>query len=134
MLSSSAARLLQLRIAGHTAPVNAGRHPACRLSQENFSIAVPATWNEIEPAVLAGMPAAIRQAAPNAPEIKIKHGFKTSATEVPSYPWVAIILTGDRVDEAMFEKMDWAIRSVDELTKKWQASGGTLGKAQMNSM
>ncbi len=44
------------------------------------------------------------------------------------------MLTGDRVDEAMFEKMEWAYRSVDELSKKWQSSGGTLEKAQMNSM
>lgn len=34
----------------------------------------------------------------------------------------------------MFEKMDWANRTVDELTKKWESSGGTLQKAQMNGM
>ncbi len=43
--------------------------------QEEFSMAVPATWREIEPSVLAAMPVAIRLAAPNAPEIKIRHGF-----------------------------------------------------------
>src|ERR1035441_4872635 len=102
--------------------------------QENFSIAVPATWSEIEPAVLAGMPALMRRAAPNAPEIRIQHGFKASETTTPGYPWVAIVLTGDRVDEAMFEKMDRAYRSVEELTRSWESSGGTLEKAEMNNM
>lgn len=34
----------------------------------------------------------------------------------------------------MFEKMDWAHRTVDELTKKWESAGGTLEQAQMNNM
>ena len=102
--------------------------------QENFSIDVPAIWSEIDPSVLAAMPAAIRQAAPNAPEIKIRHGFKASAAAGPSYPWVAVVVTEDPVDEMMFEKMDWAYRTVDELTKKWQPAGGTLERAQMNNM
>ena len=68
------------------------------------------------------------------PRLKIRHGFKASATTAPSYPWVAIILTGDRVDDAMFEKMDWAYRTVDDLTKKLESSGGTLEKSRMNSM
>lgn len=102
--------------------------------QESFSIAVPTTWSEIESSVLDAMTATIRKAAPNAPEIKIRHGFKASTTSIPGYPWVAIILTDKRVDETMFEKMDWANRTVDELTKKWESSGGTLQKAQMNGM
>jgi hypothetical protein len=102
--------------------------------QDNFSIAVPAAWSEIEPSVLAAMPAAIRQAAPNAPEIRIRHGFKASGTPGPSYPWVAIIITEQPVDEMTFEKMDWAHRTVDDLTKKWESAGGTLEQAQMNSM
>jgi hypothetical protein len=102
--------------------------------QENFSLAVPATWTEIEPSVLAAAPAAIRQAAPNAPEIRIRHGFKASATPGPSYPWIALIITEDPIDEMMFENMEWAHRTVDELSKKWQSAGGTLERARMNNM
>ena len=103
-------------------------------SKENFSIAVPTTWSEIEPAVLAAMPDKIRQAAPSAPEFKISYGFRAYATPGPNYPWVAIIFTGDRVDETMFEKLEWASHTVDDLTKKWESSGGTLEKAQMKNM
>jgi hypothetical protein len=102
--------------------------------QENFSLAVPVTWTEIEASVLAAMPAAIRQAVPSAPEIKIRHGFKASATAGPSYPWIAVSLTDDPIDEMMFEKMEWADRTVDELTKKWQSAGGTLERAHMGNM
>jgi hypothetical protein len=98
--------------------------------QENFSIAVPAAWSEIESAMLAAMAAAMHQAAPSAPELKIRHAFKASST----YPWVAITFTVGRVDEAMFENMDLSNRTVDELIKIWESSGGTLEKAQMNSM
>jgi len=60
--------------------------------QENFSLAIPATWTEIEPTVL---PVTIRHAAPNTPEIKIRHGFKASAAAVLSYPWISVIITAN---------------------------------------
>jgi hypothetical protein len=101
-------------------------------SQEAFSIAVPVTWSEIEPSVLAAMPAVIRQAAPNAPDIRIRHGFKAAAG--PSYPWVALIITEEPVDEMSFENMDWANRSVDRLLKNLESAGGKLERAKMNSM
>lgn len=102
--------------------------------QDRFSIAIPAAWSEIDPSFLAAMPTAIRQAAPNAPEIRVKHGFKASATLGISYPWVAIATTEEPVDEMMFEKMSYVYHTVDELIKKWESGGGTLEHAQLNSM
>jgi hypothetical protein len=54
-------------------------------AQEKFSIAIPAAWRAIEPPVLAVMEAAIPQAAPNLPKIKLSHGF-TPAAAPPLYP------------------------------------------------
>jgi hypothetical protein len=102
--------------------------------QENFSIAIPATWNEIQPAALAGMQALIRQAVPNAPELRVQHGFRGSETTTPGYPWVAIAHTEGRVDESMFKKMDWAYDSVNELFRRLESSRGILEKAQLDSM
>ena len=100
--------------------------------QEKFSVAIPVTWSEIETSVLAAMTTAIRQAAPNAPDIRIRHGFKPVAG--PSYPWVAIMITEEPVDELSFENMNWANRTVDRLLKEWESAGGTLEQAKMNSM
>ena len=103
-------------------------------AQENFSIAVPSGWREIEPSALAAISAALPRVAANLPEIKIKHGFKETSGPNPSFPWVAIIFTNDRVDETMFGTMGLATRTIDELTRKWESSGGSLQSAAMNNM
>jgi hypothetical protein len=117
-----------------TAPAAGERLHQLNFPAENFSMGIPATWKEIDPAVLAKVPAAIRKAVPNAPELKINHGFMSPEGAGSGYPWVAVMITGDLMNDATFENMDWAYRSVDELSKKWKNPGGILQKTKMANM
>lgn len=99
--------------------------------QDNFSIAVPATWSEVEPSVLAAAEAAARQVVPGVPYFAFSHGFKAPATAGANYPWVAIATMEGTVDERIFEQPDWVHRAVDEITKKWVSAGSPMAKAQI---
>ena len=102
--------------------------------QEKFSIAIPSSWIELDPSVIAAMPLAIRRVAPNAPEIKIRHGFKSSGAPGDSFPWVGIIVVDDPVDESTFENLEPPYRTIEELAKKWESGGGTLQRARLSGM
>lgn len=60
------------------------------------------------------MAVATHQVVPNAPDIKMNHGFAPSTGILLStgilidYPWAAIILMEGKVDETKFENMEWA--------------------------
>jgi hypothetical protein len=122
-----------LSIALTASPQTAPETKRIDYPQEKFSIAIPSSWTEIDLSVLATIPLSIRQILPNAPPIKIRYGFKSSSGPGLPYPWIAIIITDDPLNESMFENLEPAYRTIDELSRKLE-SGGTLQRAQMSDM
>ena len=104
-------------------------------ASESFSIAVPATWNEMDPVVLAKITEMTRQIAPKAPVVKVNHGF-TSSGRGPVYPWVAVMVTSHQINDEMFRNMSTAYRTVEEFCKTLtdQASGGAIETAHVNQL
>jgi len=99
---------------------------------EKFSIAIPATWGEIEPAALNLMSLALPR-VPNISDIKVRHGY-TGSTAPPLFPWVAVLITDQPVDEAMFEKLDGPRRAYEEAIGVLQSSNGVVQQARLNGM
>jgi hypothetical protein len=112
-------------------PLHRFEYPA-----ENFSIGLPATWREIDPATLGRMSSAAHLVAPNAPELRISHGYTSAGAPETGYPWVAVMLTDDQVSGLAFKNLESAQSTVNDLMKRWldPASGGIIQKAQMGTM
>jgi hypothetical protein len=92
---------------------------------EHFSITAPATWMELDSALMALVPGLARQVAPNAFGIKISHLLKKSDMRVV-YPYVAISMTAERPPEAALAS--WIRNKPDEFAQKWRelVSGGLI--------
>lgn len=138
---------LPLLLAWGASPAGEGVH-RFNYASENFSIALPVAWHEIDAAVLAQMPAALPRDLASSPEIKFNHAFRpsgkagspegaeSSGGAESGYPWVGITLTKDEVTDGKFANTNRVYGSVDELIQKWQppALGATPPKARMSAM
>jgi hypothetical protein len=103
---------------------------------EGFSVAIPSAWQEVDSAGLARINAVVPKIVPNAPELKINHGFVPPGEAGFRFPWVALLRTDQRVSDAIFEDLGGAFRTLDEMTKKWTdpASGSLLESTQVKPM
>jgi hypothetical protein len=101
---------------------------------DDFSIAVPASWSEVDGAVLDQFSAELRQALPNAPDTTVDYGFRSPQGARSGFPLVAVVVSGGQPTDAMLDHADRVYRSVDELTQRWLASGGPLQKSQTSGV
>jgi hypothetical protein len=107
-----------------------------RYPSENFSIALPGTWAEIDAAILARLPVGMPRARTSPPETKFNHAFRPSEGDPSGYPWVAVMLSKDGLAAPKLEGMNSPYRSVDDLVRKWKATepAGTVQNAQRSAM
>lgn len=103
---------------------------------ENFSIGVPPTWTEVNPATVARISPLIHGLAPAVPEINVRHWYGPSGAQESGYVWVMVMLMDQHPADSAFEDLESATATANGLYKKWAGSepGSFFQEAQMENL